>query len=176
MNVDRYMIIRERLVELFGILNTRTFPVHVSRASQMSLKTLQRIENNPPINGTEWLYDIQERPLTIVAMVNANNIMGDHSDIRFSRPQVSIPAIYKLIQEYVGNWVELMIDYSWIQHPPLEELDQLEGLAKYIFPFYREYHLRSYIEQTGKYHIGELNLMDIMKIQMEVGQDINNSI
>lgn len=176
MNIDRYMILRERLVELYGILNTYTYPVHVSRASQMTLKTLQRIEKNPPINGTEWLYTVQERELTIISMVNASIIMGDQTDIRFSTPHKTIPEIYELLQEYVGNWVELMISFSWVAHPPLEELDQLEMFARYLFPYYQEYKTQRIIFSTGKYHIGDMTLMDIMKIQMESGQDVNTGI
>jgi hypothetical protein len=175
-NIDRYMILRERLVELYGVLQTHTFPVHVSRASQMSLKTLQRIEKNPPINGTEWLYTVQERPLTILAMVNASIIMGDSNDIRFSSPHDTIPEIYEILQEYVGNWVELMINYGWVAHPPLEELDHLENFAKHIYPYYQEYKTQRIIFSSGKYHIGEMTLMDIMRIQMQSGQDINTSI
>lgn len=171
MDVERYMILRTRLCELYKEITEFTFPTFIPRSHFMSLKTLQRLVDNPTIHGTDWIDRNEERPLSVVQMCQALQNMNGEGEIYFSRPEKNIPRIYNAVQEYVGNWVDLMINYSWIQRPPLEELDRLEMLAKYLFPSYKEYKLRDILEASGKYSVGGMSLMDMFKTRMVMGAD-----
>lgn len=169
MDVTRYMIIRTRQVELYNLLMNATFPTHIPRSHLMSLKTLQRLVDNPPIHGTDWMDRREERPMTIVGMCVAYSNMGSEAEICFTRPEIHVPRVFEIIQEYVGNWVELMMNYSWFQHPPLEELDLLEGVAKHLFPVYKEYKLRTITQVAGTSSLEDMSLTDLFRVQMQLG-------
>lgn len=176
MNVERYTVVRERLVELFKIITEKTWPVVIPRSNLISVELLKKINERDPYGALDRLEELGERNLTIQRLCDAFVIMDDEVQLGFQKPRRDTVEIYLIIQEYLRLWVEIKTDFSWFNSPPLEELEILEKIAKFVFNAYRSYKMEEITDSFGGYQAEDMSLFNILKAQMVYGADIREGI
>lgn len=150
MSQERYIAVRERLIELFPLITEYTYDVVASPSIFLSLKRLKEIsEADDRLIGTEIIGNVVERQINIPKMAQAISLNGEYTEMAFRYPSRAIPQIYEGIQEYIKLWIEVKTDYGWLPTPSLEELGELEAVAKFIFTAYKEYYFAKIAKQSG---------------------------
>lgn len=163
MDVNRFKHVRERLVVLYKMITEYTYSVVAPPSSFFTLKELKKIKQSPPVRGMDVLAKPIERQMTIVKMATALAINGDDCALAFSKPSQDLIEIYEGIQEYIMLWLEVKRNLGWLQTASLEELAELEAVAKYIFSPYTEYKAREQVDAFGRSSTGEFTLTDALK-------------
>lgn len=150
MSNERYIAVRERLIELFPVMTEYTYEIVAAPSIFLPLKQLKNIDSaDDRLIGTEIVGNVVERQVTIAKMSEAISINGECTEMAFRRPSRVIPEIYESIQEYIKLWIEIKTDYSWLPSPQLEELERLERVAKFVFTPYKEYYYAKIAKATG---------------------------
>lgn len=137
---ERYAAIRERLVELFPSISTKTYSFFIKPSSLLSVEQLRERETftaSETIGDSGYFEEYQDRNMTIPMILKILPNFLDTSELGFKNAGRDVPLIYENIQEYIGLWVELMLNEPLVNHPPLEELRALEGFAFFIYSVYR---------------------------------------
>lgn len=176
METERYNYIRKELVELHRILTEETFEVAIPLSSFMSLKQLENARENPPLTGFETLEIPVERPFTILRLLQAVQIMGDHLNIGFRHARRDVPRIYESIQTWIKYWVEIKVNAGYLRSPSVEELELIEKLAKHVFGTYAHYHYEKINKTLHIPDMANASLLDILKGRMMYGTDIDEQL
>lgn len=176
MQTERYMHVRSELIRLYEIITQRTYTVVIPATHFLSLKQLEYLEDNPPLTGFESLDIPMERPFTIARILDAFKIMGESVRVDFRYARRDIPEIYETIQEYIRLWCEIKTDISYLQTPPLEELEMLERLSRYIFTAYSHYYYEKVNKTFDVSTTEELTLLDVFKGKMMFGDSMDEGL
>lgn len=176
METERYNFIRKELIRLHRVITEETFNVFIPISSFMTLKQLEVARDHPPITGFETLEETVERPFSIKRMLIAVEIMGDELKLGFRNARRDIPYIYESIQSWIKYWLEIKVGMSHLKTAPMEELELIERLAKYIFGAYAHYHYEQINKTLHIPDIAQASLLDILKGRMMYGTDIDEQL
>jgi hypothetical protein len=136
----RYSFVRERIIELFNILNNRVYGIWISPESTMNLDEVRdrsQYQASEVIPDANYYTTPQLRRMRIPQILNYLSLMRSYRDLGFQDANGSVVEIYESIQEYVSLWCEVMREAPEIRNPPMGELRLLEGMAMFIFPYYK---------------------------------------
>lgn len=163
MDINRFKHVRDRLVALYKMMTEYTYDVVAPHGSFLTLRDLKRAKTAPTILGVDFLAKPMDQQITIVKMATAIGINGDDCGLGFRYPSRDIVEIYEGIQEYIMLWLEVKRNFNWLHTASLEELSELEAVAKYIFSPYTEYKAREQAEAFGYNGTGEYTLADALR-------------
>lgn len=142
MELARYDVIRETLIDLYNTINNRLYPIWIKPSSMMSLDELRErphqtsLDCIPDENFYERAQRREYRLPDIVKMLP--NMMDPAQEIAFDQSNTYIPMIYEAIQEYLYLWVELINELPDLVYPNINELRSIEDIARLIFPTYAQ--------------------------------------
>uniref|UniRef100_A0AAU8KZH7 Uncharacterized protein n=1 Tax=Pantoea phage Survivor TaxID=3232176 RepID=A0AAU8KZH7_9CAUD len=176
MDTLRYMHVRKELIRIHSILTEETFLVIMPTTSFMTLKQLEFYKDNPPIVGFEALETPQERPYSIVKILEAFKNVGDDAQVHFRYPSRDIPRIYEAIQDWIRYWIEIKRGSGYLRTPSIEELELIEKLARHIFTAYSHYHYSKIFDTLNVSSKQEMTLLDVLKGRMMYGSDIDEEL
>lgn len=152
----RYGAVRNRLIELYGILNHNVFGVWVAPKSLMTLEDLRgRYHNNQAgfANDHNYYDEPQLRQMKIPQVLYFLPNITSPDELGFNKANETVPLIYESIQEYLSLWCEMIRTVPEFKSPPREELRQLENLAYMLFPLYeriKPFVVNQAIREAGK--------------------------
>lgn len=147
--LSRYKFIRQRLIELYNILNNKTFAVFLTPKMLMNLDQLRdRVEywQEGFVNDTHYFEDYQERMLKIPKIIDLLPNMVSEDELGFRNPNRVVPEIYESIQEYIQLWCELYRNAPEFPTPSMDELRKLELLAYTLFGMYKR--IKPYLQNA----------------------------
>ena len=137
---SRYNFIRERLIQLYDIVQHRTYRIWIAPEKLMSLDQLRSrptYKQEGFVNDSDFYSEKQMRIYRIPQMLDLLvNIQSVH-DFGFEKPTRSITEIYEAIMEYNCLWVEIFKNAPGFKTPPLAELRELENFAYILFSEYK---------------------------------------
>lgn len=171
MDTVRYMYVRGELERLYNIIMNHPFEVVLPLNYFLTKAQLDHLEENPPITGFESLVTPVKRPYSINRLLDAFDIMGSDINIGFRYPRNDIPLIYETIQDWIRYWIEIKRGAGYLRTPPIEELELIEMLGRYVFGAYSHYHYEKIAKNLQVNTTAELTLLDIFKGQMMYGPD-----
>lgn len=171
--VEEYSKKRERLIELYKIVNSKVFPILTARKYLMSTNELKYRETYNL--GTDFQEDIYEYNTTfylrIPQLIEILPNLEHFSNMGIVNPMINIPLIYDSIQEYIALWCWFKENYYRFNSPPIEELKEIEGVALWAFLSYNYYKNYKNVKfkinkerafmQSKKRAIDFLNLMNV---------------
>lgn len=137
---QRYTVIRNRLIELFNILEYRVYPFWIAPEFLMTTDQLRdRFQYVRADQASDPDHHSQPelRQMEVVRLFKYLENFRDHTNLGYGRPNVTVVEIYESIQEYLSLWCELIRANVW-QHPPLSQLRNLESIAYLAFPHYKQ--------------------------------------
>lgn len=137
---QRYISIRNRLIELFNILEYRVYPFWIAPEFMMTTDQLRdRYEyvKDGYANDTQYYSQPELRNMEVVKLFKYLENFRDHTNLGYGQANTTVVEIYESIQEYLSLWCELIRANVW-QHPPMSELRNLESIAYLAFPHYRQ--------------------------------------
>lgn len=139
--LSHYHHIRESLIHYHTILTKRHFRVRCPIGIFLTLEQLELIEENPPVGGYLHLHQVAERSTTIQHLINALLIVGSHENftVGFQIPHRDIPIVYEAIQETIRLWCYIKLWYLGFDTPDIDELRDMEKMARFLFPAYKYY-------------------------------------
>lgn len=138
---DRYQVVRSRIIELFNILNNRSYGVWITPESMMTLDQVRERVNytsDELIGDRDYYSTHQLRKMRITQIVDYLPTLRSFMDLGFQDPNKAIVEIYESTQEYISLWCEVMREAPGLRSPPMDELRTLEGLAMFVFPHYKK--------------------------------------
>lgn len=137
-DIDIYNKKRKRIIELYKLINGIPFPIITMQKYLMTINELKHREYFD--FGTDYKEDPYDEykvyylriPQIIPVLPNLENfnMMGIKDPIN------NIPKIYDSIQEYIHLWCYMMENHPYYNHPPINELKELETLALWAFRTY----------------------------------------
>lgn len=163
MNYKRYNVVRARLIELHQVITEYTFEVVAPPSTFLQLKELKNIDKTASLMGTERIGIAVQRPMTITKMTIALGLNGVDAPMSFRYPSKDIPVIFESIQEYIQLWLEIKVDWGWFESARLEELEELEAVAKFVFTPYKEYHAARVAKEFGHHSTQDMTLVNTMR-------------
>lgn len=163
MDYRRFNVIRARLVELYKVITEYTFEIVAPPSTFMQLKAMKNIDRAQFLIGTERMGLAVRRDMTITKMTTAISLNGDETQMAFRFPSRDIPRVYESIQEYIQLWLEVKTDWGWFETARLEELEELEAVAKFIFTPYKEYHAAKIAKEFGYKNTEDISLVNTMR-------------
>lgn len=140
MNFSRYQYTRQRLVDLYNILNNRVYQVWIAPEKLM---TLDELRHRPTYhqegfaNDTNYYSEKQKRSYKLPRIIDLMPNLESYKDITFEKPQKNVVEIYEGIQEWIGLWCDIMRYIPDFQHPTISELRTIENLAYLLYPEYK---------------------------------------
>lgn len=139
--LTHYHHIRDSLIDYHTILTKRQFRIRCPIGIFMTLEQLEFLEANPPVGGYLHLHHVTERSTTIERLINALLIVGGNENftVGFQVPHRDIPVVYEAIQESIRLWCYIKLWYLGFETPDIDELRDMEMLAKFLFPAYKYY-------------------------------------
>lgn len=176
MNYERFNFIRERLVELYPLITEYTFEIVAPASTFLELKQLQGLDKTEYRPGTERVGIPVVRPLTITQLTKALTLNGNDAELYFRWPSRDIIRIYEGIQEYIKLWLEIKVDWGWFESARLEELEELEAVAKFVFTPYKEYHAAKVAKEFGYQSTGDMSLVNSMRSLWMFGNTVTEDI
>lgn len=129
-----YMRLRKELIILYKALKNRSFSVFVPESAFMTAETLKNFESYPPRGGIEGLIEPTQRGCTIEMMAGIFKLDQDFNQLSFEDPLYAGPMIYGLVQDYIKKWIEIKRNSFGIKTIDIEELIDLERVARYVYP------------------------------------------
>lgn len=176
MQTERYNFIRKELVKLHELFTQRTFNVYVSLSSFLTYEQLTNYEKHPPIGGFNRIEIVDERPYTIEYLLTMFEIMGDKAEMGFKYPKQDIPVMYDAAQNWIKYWVELKTSVGYLRTPPLEELEVMERLARYVFSAYKHYYYEKMNDNLNVPSKDNMTLFDVFKGRMMYGDSFDQDL
>lgn len=139
--VDEYNGKRNRLIELYKIVNNKVFPIFVPRKYLLSMDELKYRE---VYNfGTDFQEDVYDNNTTfylnIPQMVYIIPNLEHFSNMGVLDPITNIPLMYDSIQEYISLWLWFKEYYFRFESESIETLKELESVALWAFLNYNYY-------------------------------------
>ena len=137
---SRYNYARERIFELFNIINNRAFPLWIAPKTLMDIDQLRdRYEGKQEgyANDAGYYDNHQIRKMTCPQIIDILPNLTSADDLGFNNANEVVPEIYESIQEYLTLWCEIITHAPEFKSPPMQELRWLESLAWYLFPMYK---------------------------------------
>ena len=167
--LSRYNTIRTRLIELYNILNNRSFDVWVTPAMLMSLEELRDREEYSQegfVGDPNYYNEYQVRRMNVPRIIDILPNLSSEKDLGFREPQIVIPLIYESIQEYICLWCELFKKAPEFPTPSIDELRKLELLAYTLFNFYKR--IKPYLDKKKLRELGgdvqEIDKRNLMQL------------
>lgn len=137
---SRYNYVRERIFELFNVINNRAFPLWVAPKSLMDIDQLRgryEAKQEGYANDAGYYDNHQVRKMTCPQIIDLLPNLTSPDDLGFNNANEVVPEIYESIQEYLMLWCEITTNAPEFSTPPMQELRWLESLAWYLFPMYK---------------------------------------
>lgn len=137
---SRYEWVRERLIELYNVVQHRSYNIWIAPEKLLSLEQLRSRPTYTQegfANDSDFYSEKQMRSYRIPQMLNLlGNIQSVH-DFGFDKPTKSIVEIYESIIEYISLWCEIYKNAQEFKTPPFQELRELENFAYILFSEYK---------------------------------------
>jgi len=171
METARYNYIRGELIRLHNIIMNQTFVVSLPLSYFLNKRQLEHLKENPPITGFGSLEEPVRRPYTMNRLLDAFELMGSDISIGFMSPRKDIPVIYETIQDWIRYWIEIKEGAGYLRTPPVEELELIEKLARYVFGVYTHYY---YEKVNATFNVAvkeEMSLLDVFKAKLMYGDE-----
>lgn len=173
--LNHYHFIRDSLIDYHTILTKRQFRVRCPIGVFMTLEQLELIEQYPPVGGYAHLHQVTERSTTVERLINALLVVGDNENftVGFQIPHRDIPIVYEAIQETIRLWCYIKLWYLGFETPELDELRDMEKLARYLFSaykYYKDLNTRRERRQQPAHAVTEYALVNVMMQQFTQGR------
>ena len=140
MLLSRYNYIRDRLIELYNIVNNREYYVWIAPETMMSLDQLRSMEffsQENFVDDSHYYETPLKRKFRIPMILPFLENIQSENDITFDRASTTIVEIYESIQEYISLWSEVLREVPEIPPTDLNSLKPLENLAFILFDRYK---------------------------------------
>jgi len=140
MLVGRYNVVRERLIQLYQILEFQSFQVWVAPEFLMTTEELRTRETHWKegfANDSTFYETPTLRSMKVTQMLRILPNLRSYRDLGFKNPNKNIVLLYESLQEYLSLWVETILEQRWL-YPSLTELNALQNLAYLIFTPYKQ--------------------------------------
>lgn len=134
----RYKEIRKSLIAQHDIIVNRNYRVSFPRQYLMSL---DQLENREIVRMTSVIDpDSHTRPspmtVTLERVIDILKRLPDSRILAFKHSRDALE-IYETIQGYLNNWIEIILEAPEFSYPTIQELYDLESVAKWAFPVYQ---------------------------------------
>lgn len=174
--LSHYHHIRDSLIDYHTLLTKRQFRIRCPLGVFMTLEQLELIEQHPPVGGFMHLHQVTERSTTVERLINALLVVGDNENftVGFQFPHRDIPLIYDALQESIRLWCYIKLWYLGIETPELDELRDMEKLARYLFGAYKYYTVmkrKQEKRQISQYAQSEFALVNLMMGRLTQGSE-----
>lgn len=147
---SRYEFVRNRLIELYNIVQHRTYKIWIAPEKLMSLDQLRSRPTYTQegfANDGDFYSEKRMWTYRIPQMLNLlGNIQNVH-DFDFDKPSKTIVEIYESIIEYVSLWCEIYKNAPEFKTPPYQELRRLENFAYILFSEYKR--IKPFVKREG---------------------------
>lgn len=134
----RYQQIRKDLIAQHDVITKRLYQVSFPRQYLLSIDELENIEKITMTDVPD--HDHLNRPsmmsATIERIIDILKRLPD-SRILAYRNGTDALEIYEVVQNYINNWVEIILEAPEYSHPTIQELYDIEKVALWAFPQYQ---------------------------------------
>ena len=147
MLIGRYNYIRSRLLDLYELVQHRTYAVWIQPTMFMDLDELRdrpTYHREDHVGDTHYYETPQARSMTVAQLTEIMPNMTKETDIGWRSPNTVIPLLYEGIQEYIMLWCEIILQVPEVPYPSLDELKTLENFAFLLFKPYQQ--IRPYLD------------------------------